>query len=82
MAHYACERGLSQRQSCALVGLARRSYAPPASGGSGGIQLTDADLVTRLRALFRRHGGWGFWKYYSRLRKLKVVVNHKRLWRI
>ena len=45
------------------MGLARGSYAPPASGGIGGIQPADAELVSRLRALVKRHGGWGFWKY-------------------
>jgi len=64
------------------VGLARGSYAPPPGGGRGEIQPTAAELVTRLQALVKRHGGWGFWKYYYRLRKLGVVVNHKRLWRI
>ena len=39
-------------------------------------------MVSRLQALVKRHSGWGFWKYYYRLRKLGVVVNHKRLWRI
>jgi len=82
VAHYACGRGLSQRQACALVGLARGSYAPPPGGGRGGLQPADAELVTQLRALVKRHGGWGFWKYYYRLRKLRIVVNHKRLWRI
>ena len=83
MAQYACGRGLSQRpQACALVGLARGRYAPPPGGGRGGLQPADAGLVARLRALAKRHGGWGFWKYYHRLRKLRVVVNHKRLWRI
>ena len=68
-----------------LVGLARSSYAPPPGGGRGGregLQPADAELVTRLGALVKRHSGWGFWKYYYRLRKLRVVVNHKRLWRI
>ena len=64
------------------MGLARGSYAPPASGGRGGIQSADAELVSRLRALVKRHGGRGFWKYYHRLRKLGVAVNHKRVWRI
>ena len=64
------------------MGLARGSYAPPASGGCGGIQPADADLVSRLRALVRRPGGWGFWTYYHRLRKLGVTVNHKRVGRI
>ena len=35
-----------------------------------------------MRALVKRHSGWGFWKYYYRLRKLGVVANHKRVWRI
>ena len=73
---------MSQRQACALVGLARGSYAPPASGGRGGIQPADAELVSRLRAVVKRHGGWGCWKCYHRLRKLGVAVNHKRVWRI
>ena len=64
------------------MGLARGSYAPPPGGSREGIQPADAELVTRLRALVKRHGGWGFWKYYYRQRKLGVVVNHKRLWRI
>ena len=79
MAQYACGRGLSQRQACALVGLARGSYAPPPGGGRGGIQPADAEVVTRLQALVQRHRGWGFWKYYHRLRKLGVAVNHKLL---
>ena len=67
------------------MGLARNSYACPPSGGRGGrggLQPADADLVSWLQALVRRHSGWGFWKYYYRLRKLGVLVNHKRLWRI
>ena len=38
--------------------------------------------MSRLRALVRRPGGWGFWTYYHRLRQLGVAVNHKRVWRI
>ena len=38
--------------------------------------------MSRLRAVVKRHGGWGFWKYYYRLRKLGVAVNHKRVWHI
>ena len=81
MAHYAGGRGLSQCQACALVGLARNSCAPPPDGGRGGLQPAAAELVARLRALVKRPGGWGFWKYDYRLRKLRVVVNHKCLWR-
>ena len=82
MAHYACGRGLSQRQACVLVGLVRNSYAPPPGVGRVGLQPSDAELVARLRALVKRHGGGGFWKYDYRLRRLRFVVNHKCLWRI
>lgn len=64
------------------MGLARGCYAPPPGGSCRGIQPADAELVARLRALVKRHGGWGFWHYHYRLRKLGVVVNHKRVWRI
>ena len=56
------------------MGLAHSSYAAPASGGRGGIQPADAELVSRLRAVVKCPGGWGFWKYYHRLRKLDVAV--------
>ncbi len=79
MAHYACERGLSQ---CKAVRLARGSYVSPPSGGRGGLQPGDTELVAQLQVQVQRHRGWGFWKYYYRLRKLGVLVNHKRLWRI
>lgn len=32
--------------------------------------------------LVQRHPGWGFWKYYYRLRKDGRKVNHKRWWRL
>ena len=35
-----------------------------------------------MRTLIRRPGGGGFWKHHHRLRKLGVVVNHKRLRRV
>ena len=82
MAHEAVRCGLSQRQACSLVGLARRSFAPPAGGGRGGQAAADAPLIARLRALVKRHKGWGFWKYHHRLRKLGEGVTHKRLWRL
>ena len=73
---------MNQRRACALVGLARGSYAPPASGGRGGIQPAEADLVSRLQAVVKRHGGGGFWKYDHRLRQLGVAVNHQRVRRV
>ena len=78
VAHYAGGWELSQRQACVLVSLARGSYAPPPGGGRGGLQTADDALVTRLRALVKRHGGWSFWKYDYRLRKLRIMFFHKR----
>ncbi|WP_175470835.1 ISAs1 family transposase [Hymenobacter psychrophilus] len=36
-------------------------------------QAADALLVDALLALVKRHAGWGFWKYYHRLRKAKPL---------
>lgn len=79
VAEQAVAGGLSRRRACALVGLARRCYvAQPATRRPA----ADAPVVTALLALVRRHPGWGFWKYYYRLRKDGMAVNHKRLWRL
>ena len=82
VAHQVVAQGLSQRQACQLVGLARNSYAEPATGEPGSLRPADAELAATLQALVGRHPGWGFWKYHHRLRKNGLVVNHKRLWRI
>ncbi|MFD2784623.1 hypothetical protein [Hymenobacter rubripertinctus] len=53
--------GLSRRRACALVGLARASYAtPPGRGDQNERQAADAVLVDALLALVKRHAGWGF----------------------
>ena len=83
MAQHAVVRGLSRRRACALVGLARASYAtPPGRGDRAGRQAADAAVAEALVALAKRHPGWGFWKYHHRLRKDGLLVNHKRLWRL
>ncbi|GAA4389649.1 hypothetical protein GCM10023186_37120 [Hymenobacter koreensis] len=79
VAEQAVARGLSRRRACALVGLARRCYVAPAASGRA---TADTPLVAALLALVARHPGWGFWKYYYRLRKDGLVVNHKRVWRL
>ena len=58
---------------CALVGLARGSYAHGRH---------DEPVQAALRALSGRHPGWGFWKLHHRLRKNGLVINHKRTLRI
>lgn len=83
VAQQAVARGLSQRRACALVGLARASYAtPPGRGDQHTSAASDAVVVAALLAVVKRHAGWGFWKYHYRLRKDGLIVNHKRLWRL
>lgn len=80
MAQQLVSHGLSQRRACQVVRLARSSYG---SGGQAAAQLVaDAPVMTALQVLVARHPGGGFWKYYYRLRKNGLVINHKRLWRI
>lgn len=57
VAQQAVARGLSQRRACALVGLTRRCYAPPAASARPAL---DAPVLTALLALVARHPGWGF----------------------
>lgn len=80
MAHALVAQGLSQRRACQVASLARGSYG----GGGHGVKRAAADgpVCEALLSLVERHRGWGFWKYYHRLRKNGVLVNHKRLWRL
>ena len=43
---------------------------------------TDAPIITALQALVAKHGRWGFWKCFDRLRALGQPWNHKRVYRV
>lgn len=78
MAEQLVAEGLSVRHACTLAGLSRRRYG----AGERPVSEADTTLLSQLQQLVERHPGWGFWKYYHRLRKDGVRVNHKRLWRL
>lgn len=72
------ERKLSVASACRSVGLPRRGYyrieVAPA--------LADAAVIDALQAVIERHGRWGFWKCFRRLRLDGHGWNHKRVWRV
>ena len=42
----------------------------------------DAPIIEALEEIIKKHGRWGFWKCYHRLRMLGKKWNHKRVWRV
>lgn len=44
--------------------------------------MTDVPIIDALNALLARHGRWGFWKCYHRLRADGHGWNHKRVYRV
>jgi putative transposase len=72
------EHGMSVRRACRVARLPQRSwYRPPADALAGDAQVIDA-----LQAVVARHGRWGFWKCFRRLRLDGHGWNHKRVWRV
>ena len=72
------EHGLSIRRACRAVRLPQRSwYRAPTDS-----LARDAEIIDALQALVARHGRWGFWKCYWRLRLDGHGWNHKRVWRV
>lgn len=72
------EHGISVQRACQATRLARSSWYRPASDAS----LDDDSLIDALQAVIARHGRWGFWKCFRRLRLDGHGWNHKRLWRV
>jgi putative transposase len=72
------EYGMSVRRACRVARLPQRSwYRAPADALAG-----DADVIQALQAIVTRHGRWGFWKCFRRLRLDGHGWNHKRVWRV
>lgn len=74
-------RGLSERRSCALVGISRSSFRYGRRG-----REEDEELAERLRqiARARRKDRYGYRRAWAELRRSGLRVNHKRvrrLWR-
>lgn len=72
------EYGLSVRRACRAAKLPQRSWyrsVPEAA-------VRDAEVIDALQAVVARHGRWGFWKCFRRLRLDGYGWNHKRVWRV
>lgn len=65
----------SERKSCGLVGISRRSYRYCS-------QKNDDELIEVLNRISEAHPGYGFWKLYGKIRKEGHVWNHKRVHRV
>ncbi len=72
------EHRLSKAKACRLAGL---SWAALNRESTDVIER-DAPVVTALNDTVERHGRWGFWKCFQRLRHQGHTWNHKRLHRV
>jgi putative transposase len=70
------QRGVSQRQACLLLGLARSTYTYRPR------PRADVPLIDALTDLVTHHPAIGFWMCYHRLRHQGHSWNHKRLYRL
>lgn len=72
------EHQLPVRHACRAVGLSRTAwYRRPEEPAR-----RDAAVVAALLAVVERHGRWGFWKCFDRLRLDGQPWNHKRVHRV
>lgn len=71
------EQGLSVQRSCRASGLSRAAWYRPAQPMG-----RDDEVIDALQAVVERHGRWGFWKCFRRLRLDGHGWNHKRVWRV
>ena len=60
------------------VRLSRAAYYRPPVSRAG----RDAPVIAALMAVVAKHGRWGFWKCYARLRLQGCRWNHKRVHRV
>jgi putative transposase len=68
--------GLSERQSCAVAQIARSVYDYVCD------EEEDQELVRRIRALARKHKRYGYRRVWALLRRAKMKVNLKRVYRL
>ena len=72
------EHHLPVVRACQVVRLARAAwYRPPPDRW-----LRDTAVIEALTTLVERHGRWGFWKLFGRLRNTGHPWNHKRVHRV
>ena len=69
---------LSITRACQIAGLSRAAYYKRPRPASE----RDAPVIDALNAIISRHGRWGFWKCFSRLRLDGRLWNKKRVYRV
>ncbi len=69
---------LSITRSCQISGLSRAAYYKRPMPGSE----RDAEVIDELNAIVTKHGRWGFWKCFTRLRLDDHCWNKKRVHRV
>lgn len=72
------EHQLSVQRACRVVRLSRAAYYRPPHDAAH----RDAVVIDALTAVVERHGRWGFWKCFDRLRAQGQTWNHKRVHRV
>lgn len=70
-------RGCSQRRACRLVRLPRRTARYTAK-----VRVDEAELVKRLKEIAVKHRRFGYRRAWAMLRRDKVRVNPKRVYRL
>lgn len=70
------EHGISVRQGCKTVSLARSTYRYEPK------PRNDDDVIDKLNMMVEKHPAIGFWKSYHRLRNGGDRWNHKRVYRV
>lgn len=69
---------LSITRACQIAGLSRAAYYKRPTPASE----RDAQVIDALNAIVTRHGRWGFWKCFTRLRLDGRCWNKKRVHRV
>ena len=72
------EHRLSKAKACQIAGLSRTALYRERIDR----MTRDAPVVDALNETVERHGRWGFWKCFQRLRDQGHAWNHKRVHRV
>jgi putative transposase len=72
------EHRLSKAKACRIAGLSRAALYRESTDR---IER-DSPVVSALNETVERHGRWGFWKCFQRLRDQGHAWNHKRVHRV
>jgi putative transposase len=67
---------MSLRQACLLFCISTSVFYYQAK------RKDDEEIISQLSNLAELHLTWGFWMMYHRLRKLRYLWNHKRVYRV